>query len=1772
MKILLKSISLFIISILLCKEGFSQSIVYDMHTSAPNNTICRNEPFILYMTPSQTIRYVFEFSTDGGVNWQPYTNLSSDVAAYTEVAQSITLVTSTKFRVFYTTNTAVGSSPDTRDPTIIDVTVNQLPTITPILSTTNIVCQNSSITYSDATPSGVWSSSNISIATVDASTGIVTGVSQGNAIIRYIITDPTTGCKSQEAKPVTVNPTPIISNYSDVVCSGATYSIVPAGSVPTGTTFNWAMPTNNGAQVGDLTGMAAAGTSTQPNVNALLTNNTNAVIAATYSITATKGACSGVPFTLVLSVTPKPIINDRKVQACSGANFTDAPSNGGGNIVPSGMTYSWSAPTPITNLTGYASATNQPNFNGNLNNSTNEPLTVIYTISTSNSNCAGATYTTTVQVNPTPNIIAKTVIICSNSSFSIPINNGSDVVPTTTKYNWSAPSVAGINGLQSGFSQSIISGTLSNTTNATISNIIYNITPISGTPQTGYCPGPAFVLNVTVHPLPVIASVGPTQTGSGSNFNFPIGQPSDVVPIGTTYFWGSPSVQSGITGGAASGVATQTSLVGSLTNLTGTFLDAIYTIIPSYENCAGSQFTFTVRVYPKPIIGPKNATICSGQSFTITLTDGANGDVIPNGTTYSWSAPVATGIAGTASATAAGTISGTLTNSTNNPITVLYIVTPFANPQSGDPFNVSVIVNPLPIASISISENSGLTSNDRIICNDINAIFTAVPVVGNLIDYSYAWTVPAGTTPPGNVSGFGSNIAGTYGLQLTNINTGCTSAAQTTTSLTVNPIPTVGPIIGVNNVCVNITISLSSSNVAGGSGSYDFYYWYDNNNLVAPPFPGPGVNVTGASAGDALLTYRVRDNLGCFSAMSSPVFVLRINALPLAPTAVSINQIYDGLLHTGSAIANNPAANQINWFLNNTGSTTSTPPSATNVGPTSTSYANAQNTTTGCISATRTAVSVTIIQKGLIITANDFTKTYDRIAYTGGNGVRYDGFVNNETPSVLNGTLSYTGTAQNAINAGNYLIQPSGLSANNYDVSLVAGNLVINPKGLTIAGAAVQDKIYDATDRANLFAGTLVGVIAADLPNIQLNRSARFSSKNVGANLVITSTSTITGVAAPNYLLDPTINVTAIITPKRIEAIGVVTANKIYDGTVVATVTGGEFNTPIAPGTGNSNDKLPYVADQIQLVPSGIFTSKDVGNAISITSTSSILGLDKDNYVLDQPILTPRNITAKTLTMFGLSVAAPKIYDATQTAIVSGTPSLGTSEVPGTGTVLDGLPYNNDIVTITGNALGTYNTKDVRTANSVTFSGLSLSGLNANNYILAIQPAVASTILPKKLNMFGLNIPSSKVYDGNTNSTVSGTPSLYAPENSGQGNGSDGIPYVGDDISISGTPIGNYNSSQVVSASDVQFSGLSLTGNQSSNYNLVIQENKAATITPLAIQVNATAKTKTFGDVDPVFTYTNDPLIGNDLFSGSLNRIAGEEVGSYPILIGTLTLSPNYTILYTSNILRILPSNLIIKPNPIIRTYGDAPLPSTIVTSNFQVTGLRNNETIKSVTITLPTGLETGNGFKDPVGIYKNVIETSNLVTETAELSNYTVVLLPTDIEVIQYAIVIKAEPKKKRKTQIDPPLTYVLSRPLIQGDSINGSLVRIPGEEVGFYAINIGTLEINDNYAITYESDFLEILTIERVIVVPNVFTPNNDGLNDQLKVIHNSTVVGLNYFKVFNRAGNQVFETRDLGQGWDGRVGGNIGDADAYYWILEYTTWDNKSFKLNGSTLLIK
>jgi filamentous hemagglutinin family protein len=93
------------------------------------------------------------------------------------------------------------------------------------------------------------------------------------------------------------------------------------------------------------------------------------------------------------------------------------------------------------------------------------------------------------------------------------------------------------------------------------------------------------------------------------------------------------------------------------------------------------------------------------------------------------------------------------------------------------------------------------------------------------------------------------------------------------------------------------------------------------------------------------------------------------------------------------------------------------------------------------------AGTANITAAALTVTANNDSRVADGTAYSGGNGVSYNGFVNGETGSVLSGSLVYGGSAQGATAAGSYSIAASGLSSGNYTLNYVDGALVISAAG-----------------------------------------------------------------------------------------------------------------------------------------------------------------------------------------------------------------------------------------------------------------------------------------------------------------------------------------------------------------------------------------------------------------------------------------------------------------------------------------------------------------------------------------------------------------------------------------------------------------------------------------------------------------------------------------------------------------------------------------------------
>src|SRR4030095_11509525 len=89
--------------------------------------------------------------------------------------------------------------------------------------------------------------------------------------------------------------------------------------------------------------------------------------------------------------------------------------------------------------------------------------------------------------------------------------------------------------------------------------------------------------------------------------------------------------------------------------------------------------------------------------------------------------------------------------------------------------------------------------------------------------------------------------------------------------------------------------------------------------------------------------------------------------------------------------------------------------------------------------------------------------------------------------------------------------------------------------------------------------------------------------------------------------------------------------------------------------------------------------------------------------------------------------------------------------------------------------------------------------------------------------------------------------------------------------------------------------------------------------------------------------------------------------------------------------------------------------------------------------------------------------------------------------------------------------------------------------------------------------------------ISVPNAFTPNGDGRNDWLYPLNIYHVTDFE-FRVYNRLGQLVFETRDPAKKWDGTINGRLQGTGTYIWMLNYTDESGNKSSSRGSTVLIR
>ena len=95
--------------------------------------------------------------------------------------------------------------------------------------------------------------------------------------------------------------------------------------------------------------------------------------------------------------------------------------------------------------------------------------------------------------------------------------------------------------------------------------------------------------------------------------------------------------------------------------------------------------------------------------------------------------------------------------------------------------------------------------------------------------------------------------------------------------------------------------------------------------------------------------------------------------------------------------------------------------------------------------------------------------------------------------------------------------------------------------------------------------------------------------------------------------------------------------------------------------------------------------------------------------------------------------------------------------------------------------------------------------------------------------------------------------------------------------------------------------------------------------------------------------------------------------------------------------------------------------------------------------------------------------------------------------------------------------------------------------------------------------------------IFIPNIFSPNGDGINDQVSIQSNDRIILVNSFRVFDRWGNIVFEDfnflpNDAHHGWDGIFNGKLMNPAVFTYLAEVKTIDHDLMLVTGDVSLVR
>jgi len=786
------------------------------------------------------------------------------------------------------------------------------------------VCVGLTTNLSNTAGGGTWTSASPTYATVDPTSGDVTGISPGTSWITYSLG---TGCTVNALVTVTASP-PAITGTAQV-CAGAT---TPLGDPTTGGTWDIsAGPTASVGPTGIVSGLTAG----------------------TATVSYTLGGCAAIK---EVTVTPAPSIITGTATVCAGQTTILSDSAAGGTWSSGTATAGTVDPTSGT-VTGISAGT----------------VPVTYTTGT----VTGCRAVRTVTVNNAPAAITGIMSICLGSTTTLsdatpggtwgiigtpgitvsPAGVVSGTALGTATVNYALAGAAGcpatatvtVNSLPGAISGALkiclgATDTLSDLPGGgvwTSSNVLVaTIIPATGA-MTGINPGTATISyslgvgctvskTVTVQPLPA-AITGPTEVCAGYHITL-----SDPAPGGV---W-SPA--SGGTGSGTAPVAT-ISPSGVVTGVTSGIATISY--LPA-SSATGCPATYSVAVIKVPAIMGVNNICAYGSTLPVT-------DSMPGG---AWTSTlVGISPAGVVTSYAAGPAMIYYTLSDGCFASAPLTVNPLPAPVGGNPRLCIGLAT-----TLSETSSGGVwTSSDTTIAKATatGAASTVTGIAAGTAAISY--TLPTGcgeamtvtVSPLPSAIGGPANVCAGNTTTLTNTTTGgswSSSAAAVATidatsgmatglmagtasiiytlgasctaskTITVNALPAAYPVTGGGNYCAGgAGVAVGVGNSQAGV-SYQLY--------AGPATAGSAVTGTGAAIGfgpqataGSYTVIAVNAATGCTEAMtgSVPVVVTPTVTPTLSLAAATGDTICAGSTATFTATATNGGTTPIYaWYVN----------------------------------------------------------------------------------------------------------------------------------------------------------------------------------------------------------------------------------------------------------------------------------------------------------------------------------------------------------------------------------------------------------------------------------------------------------------------------------------------------------------------------------------------------------------------------------------------------------------------------------------------------------------------------------------------------------------------------------------------------------------------------------------------------------------------------------------------------------------------------------------